>query len=142
MDGRKIGRRKMTKKIRVCYSTNWMGPVSIDWYRDRGLTKRVSSILEKDSPITGRKKGDVFEYDEITESYSAGRIDFWNPYNDSMYSDELGVPPMRSEDWRSFGEWLNEFVTTEILSLEELVKEYEKTNPSIRWDEEPDWKQK
>ena len=67
----------------IRYSTNWMGPVNTQWYKDRGLTRRVTRVLTEDSQLTGRKAGDSFEYDEITESYSAGRIDIYgtgDPY--------------------------------------------------------------
>jgi hypothetical protein len=128
------------QKIRVRYSTNMMGPWHLDWYRQRGLTKKVTKVLEKDSPWSDKKSGDVIEYDEITEHYAGGRIDFHNPYTDSMYSDEMGVPLMRAEDWSSFGNWLDNFETYDILNLEQLVNEYEKTNPPIRWWIEKDEK--
>jgi hypothetical protein len=40
---------------------------------------------------------------------------------------------MRTEDWRRFGDWLDDFTSETMLSLEELVDEYEKTNPKIVW---------
>lgn len=94
--------------FKITYSTNWMGPVSLDWYKDRGL-----------------------DYD--TEPYAAGRLDFYNPSGDSMYPDEIGVPPMRQEDWHRFSVWLYEFTSERVLTLAEIVEEYEKTNPKIRW---------
>ena len=126
----------MTKHI-IRYTTNQMGPWHLDWYRERGLTKRVTKVLDKDSPFSDKKKGDVVEYDEITEHYAGGRLDFWNPYSDSMYPDEMGVPLMRAEDWRSFGDWLNTYETDDVLTLEQLVYVYEQKNPPIRW-----WKEK
>ena len=39
----------------VRYSTNWMGPVNTKWYKDRGLTKRVSRTLTEDNPLTAEK---------------------------------------------------------------------------------------
>lgn len=118
-----------------------MGPISLDWYRERGFTKRVTKVLEEDSSIFDKKKGEVIEYDEITESYSGGRIDFWNPNIDSMYPDEMGVPPMRSEDWNSFSDWLDTFETDEVWELKQLVWLYERngSNPPIRWLETPAW---
>jgi len=123
----------MTKKIRVRYSTNCMGPWHLDWYRQRGLTKKVTKVLEKDSSWSDKKAGDVVELEEITEHYAGGRIDFHNPYTDSFYSDEMGVPLMRAEDWSRFGDWLDDFKCYDVLTLEDLVNEYEKTNPPIRW---------
>jgi hypothetical protein len=118
---------------RVRYSTNMMGPWHLDWYRERGLTKKVTKVLDKDSPFSDKKKGDVVEYDEITEHYAGGRIDFWNPNIDSMYPDEMGVPLMRAEDWRSFSDWLDIYETDDVLTLEQLVYVYELKNPPIRW---------
>jgi hypothetical protein len=122
--------------MKVRYSTNWMGVANMQWYRDRGLTKKVTKVLENDSIITTRKAGDIVEIEEITEPYSCGRLDFWNPYNDSMFSDELSVPPMRNEDWSSFGDWLDTFETDDVLNLDQLVELYEQTNPKIRWAKE------
>jgi uncharacterized protein YozE (UPF0346 family) len=93
---------------RVRYSTNFMGPISLNWYKDRGLNWE-------------------------TEPYSAGRLDFWNPFSDSMFSDEMSVPPMRSEDWHRLSKWLDTFSSEKVLTLDEIVEEYEKTNPKIRW---------
>jgi hypothetical protein len=124
-------------KHRIRYTTNQMGPWHLDWYRQRGLTRRVSKVLEKDSPFTDKKKGDVVEYEEITEHYAGGRIDFWNPNIDSMYPDEMGVPLMRAEDWNSFSDWLDIYETDDVLTLEQLVYVYEQKNPPIRW-----WKEK
>lgn len=92
----------------IRYSTNWMGPISQDWYSNRGL-------------------------DYEAEPYSAGRLDFHNPFEDSMYPDEIAVPPMRSEDWNSLSVWLDKFRSETVLTLDEIVQEYEKTNFKIRW---------
>ncbi len=35
----------------VRYSTNWMGVVNLQWYKDRGLTKRVTKTLTEDSKL-------------------------------------------------------------------------------------------
>lgn len=122
--------------MKVSYSTNWMGVANMRWYRDRGLTKKVTKILDKDSTFTDHKAGDVIELEEITESYSCGRLDFWNPNVDSKYPDEMGVPPMRSEDWHCFSDWLDTFETDDVLDLNQLVALYEQTNAKIRWAKE------
>ncbi len=124
---------------RVRYSTNWMGPISLNWYRDRGFTQKVTKILEQNSPISDKKKGDVVEYDEITVSYSGGRIDFFNPHNHSPYPDEMAVPLMRSEDWNRFSDWLSTFEPDEIWEFCQLVWMYEKANKKIEWYETPEW---
>ena len=70
----------------VTYSTNWMGPVNMKWYSDRGLTRKVSKLLEEDQRFGDLKAGDTWTYDEITTEYACGRIDirgldpekYWN----------------------------------------------------------------
>ena len=109
--------------MKIRYSTNWMGPVSLDWYKQRGLTK----------PEIMRVLGQDVEAIKITESYSAGRIDV----NDgSEYGDEIGVPPMRTGDWHLFSKWLETFETDDVWTLEQLVELYERVNPKIRWCKE------
>ena len=94
------------------YSTNWCGPVALWWYEERGLLNDKRQIIEH---------------------YSCGRLDVRGGDIESIYGDEIGVPPMRSEDWVSLGDWLDDFRTDTMWSLAEIVKEYEKTNPKIRW---------
>ena len=108
--------------MKIRYSTNWMGPISIDWYKQCGLTR----------PAFFRFKDQDVETVEITESYSAGRIDV---RDGSEYGDEISVPPMRTEDWHRFGEWLETFETDDVWTLEQLVELYERVNPKITWSE-------
>lgn len=120
----------------VRYSTNWMGPVSTSWYRDRGLTKRVTKVLEEDSLFSDKKAGEIVEYDEITEQYACGRIDVRGT-GLGHYGDEIGLAPMKSEDWHRFGEWLDKLVTDRMWSLKKLLEQYyAEGNPQIEWWEE------
>lgn len=112
-----------------------MGPVSLRWYEERGLTQKITKVLTEDSKITDRKAGDTIEYDEITERYSCGRIDVRGG-DTGPYGDEIGVPPMRSEDWETFGAWLETFETDDMWNLKQLVLMYERFNPKIRWADE------
>lgn len=116
----------------VRYSTNWMGVANLQWYRDRGLTKRVSKTLTKDSELTGRKAGDIVECDEITEHYACGRIDCRGE-DLGIYGDEIGLPPMKVEHWNRFSAWLETFETDFMWPLENLVWLYEQKNPKIEW---------
>ena len=102
-----------------------MGPISIDWYKSRGLTIKTSVTW----------KGNTVETDEITEHYSGGRIDV---YDGSDYGDEISVPVMKSEDWHRFGDWLETFETDDVWTLEQLVELYERNNPKITWWKEND----
>ena len=116
----------------IRYSTNWMGVINLQWYIDRGLTRRVTRTLTEDSKLTGRKAGESFEYDEILQSYSCGRIDC---RGDSLgpFGAEIGVDPMKDSSWGRFGKWLETVETDDLWTMEDLVKQYEKTNPKIEW---------
>ena len=116
----------------VRYSTNWMGVASLQWYRDRGLIKRATMTLTEDSTLTGRKAGESFEYDEVIQGYSCGRIDCRGE-DVGQFGAEIGVDPMKDESWAQFGKWLNTFETDFMWSLEELVEFYERNNPKIEW---------
>jgi len=122
----------------VSYSTNWMGPASMNWYRDRGLTYKVTEVLKEDRKFfpKGLGAGDVWEYEEITTHYSCGRIDI---RDDSKYGyegwDEYGVEPMHAEDWGMLSEWLDHHITPELWTYEDLIDTFEKKHlkRKIRW---------
>lgn len=114
----------------IRYSTNWMGPINLQWFLDRGYAHKETKVLEEDFIWSDKKAGDTIEVTIIDEHYSAGRIDV---YGEEEYPDEIDLPPMRSEDWNTFSEWLETFETDFAWSLEELVWFYEKYNPKIRW---------
>jgi len=116
----------------IRYSTNWMGVASMQWYRDRGLIKRVTKTLTEDSPLTGRKAGESFEYDEVIQGYSCGRIDCRGE-DLGQFVDEIGLDPMKDESWARFGKWLNTFETDFVWTLDQLVELYERANPKIEW---------
>ena len=118
--------------MKIRYSTNWMGPVSMNWYEQRGLVETKMITLEEDSTFSGLKAGDQYESKEITTHYSCGRIDIMG--TDDPHGDEIGVPPMRSEDWARFGDWLETFETDDVWTLEQLVELYERDNPKITWE--------
>lgn len=65
------------------------------------------------------------------DQWSCGRIDVSG--TGDMFGTEIGVPHMLSSDWIVFGLWLRDFASQKLLSLKELVAEYEKTNPKITW---------
>lgn len=66
------------------------------------------------------------------DQWSGGRIDV-SGVEDEPFGFELSAPTMLSSDWVRFGAWLKDFSSPELLSLQELVAEYEKTNPTITW---------
>jgi hypothetical protein len=129
------------------YSTNWMGPAGLWWYQERGLTKMVTHVCESEEIRDMLRKrypeievGDGYEIEEVAEHYSCGRIDVRGGNTDIYYGDEIGVPPMQSEDWGRFGYWLDTVETDFMWTLDELVEMYERSNPKIRWakDEKDD----
>ena len=118
----------------ITYSTNMMGPLSMDWFRNNGFTETVTKILEHDSIVFPHlKKGDEYTYESIKVYWFGGRIDIRG--TDYSYGEELSLPVMRGEDWYTFSEWLDTFETTEVWTLDQIVEEYEKTNSKIRWFE-------
>ena len=115
-----------------------MGPISTDWYRDRGLTYKVSKVLEEGQTFypKGYKAGDVWEYDEITTHYAGGRIDIHGLDPEQYYggSDEYGLPVMHGEDWNALSDWLDEFESEEKVPYDELIALFEKDyGKKIRW---------
>ena len=121
----------------ISYSTNWMGPVNMDWFRERGLTKTVREVLEEDQVFGKLKKGEVFEYEEITENYSAGRIDIRDDTKHGYDGwDEYSLSPMRTEDWNALSDYLWDLTTEELLPYDTLIEQFEEHyGKKIRWME-------
>ena len=119
----------------ITYSTNWMGPVNMEWYRERNLTVSKTVVQEEDSKITSRKKGDIYEVEEITEHWAGGRIDIRGVPNEP-WGLEYGVAPMHGEDWNALGDYLEGLTTEELLSYNELIEQFETHyGKKIRWAE-------
>ena len=114
-----------------------MGPISMDWYRKRGLTYKVSKVLEEGQTFypNGYKAGDVWEYDDITVHYAGGRIDIRDDSKEGYDGwDEYGVSPMQAEDWNAFGDWLWDLETEKKVPYDELIRLFEKDyGKKIRW---------
>ena len=109
-----------------------MGPVSLDWYRTRGLTKVEHKVATEDSMLYNHSER--YTSETITTYYSCGRIDVHNVPGEP-YGDEIGVPPMLSTDWAMFSHWLDDVQTVSIWTLKDLVEAYEhQTNSKITWD--------
>ena len=116
----------------IRYSTNWMGPVNTDWYRERNLTVTKTVVQKEDSKITSRKKGDIYEVVEITQQWAGGRIDIRGE-GLGPYGEEMGLPIMRADCYNSFSDWLDTVETDDVWTLAQLVELYERDNPSIIW---------
>ena len=116
-----------------------MGPISMDWYRKRGLTHKVSVVLEEGRIVypKGLGPGDVWEYDEITTHYAGGRIDIHGLDPEEYYNgtDEYGLDIMHGEDWNALSDWLDEFESEEKVPYDELIALFEKDyGKKIRWE--------
>lgn len=94
----------------IHYSTNWMGPVSSDWYKQRGITDRCC----------------------------AGRIDI-RGVPDEPWGLEYGLPPMLAESWGWLSDWLDDFESETLLEFDELIARFEReTGHKIMWIQEED----
>lgn len=119
----------------ITYSTNMMGPVSMAWYRERGLTKKVREVLEEGQTIYPKDlgPGDVWEYEVVTTYYAGGRIDI-RGVPDEPWGLEYGVAPMHGEDWNALGDYLWDLTTEELLSYNALIEQFETHyGKKIRW---------
>ena len=117
--------------MKVRYSTNWMGPATVQWYRSRGLVRVETHTQEEDCKFTNREAGDQYDLEVITQRYSCGRIDVMG--TGDPHGEEIAVPAMTSEDWARFGNWLDTFETDDVWTLAQLVELYERANPKITW---------
>jgi len=108
-----------------------MGPATLEWYRQRGLTLVDERVATEDSMFYN--KGETYTSEIITTSYSCGRIDV-RGVPDEPYGLEIGVPPMLTSDWQRFGRWLDGVQTVAVWTLEDLVAAYEhRNNTKITW---------
>ena len=116
----------------ITYSTNWMGPVNTDWYRERNLTVKKTVVQKEDSKFTRRKKGDIYEVEEVTQQWAGGRIDIRGE-GLGIYGEEMSLPIMHRDCYNHFSEWLDTVETEDVWTLAQLVEMYEKDNPKIIW---------
>jgi len=108
------------------------------WFRENGYTRTVTKTLNSDSKISDKKAGDTVETEEITEYWYGGRIDVYGLPDDEYYcgKSEMDLPIMDGPSYAGFSEWLEKFETDTMWTLSQLVEEYEKSNPKIRWHDE------
>jgi len=116
-----------------------MGPVSMKWYSDRGLTRKVSEVLEEDQRFGDLKAGDTWTYDEITTNYACGRIDIYGLDPEKFYNgcDEYSLSPMHREDWYALSDFLDRLSGEKVLPYESLIMLFEaQYGRKIRWSTE------
>lgn len=97
----------------VTYFLNWMGPISKQWYTDRGLT----------------------------DNYSAGRIDIRDSSKEGYEGwDEYAVPPMKDTSWGKLSDWLSDLETEEVVGYYRLIEMFEQqTRHKIEWWKDEPW---
>lgn len=135
----------------VSYSTNWMGPVTMDWYIERGLTHKVEHVVESElirdilrtSPkmnLPDIEIGDTYELEEIHTNYSAGRIDIRDSSKEGYDGwDEYAVPPMKDTSWGKLSDWLWDLETEEVVGYYRLIEMFEQqTRHKIEWWKDED----
>ena len=112
----------------ISYFLNWMGPLTNQWYEERGL-------LKVDGEIYVERLGVTIPNYTITQEYATGRVDVSGLDPDEYYDGktEYSAPMMKKESWYGFSYFLKELKTNELYSFDELVKEYEKNNSKIEW---------
>ena len=136
----------------VSYSTNWMGPATMDWYRDRGLTHMVEQTCESELIRNALRTskvlnypdieiGDTYEIEDVKVHYSAGRIDVRDATKYGYTGwDEYAVSPMHAEDWGALSDWLWDLETDTQWTYEQLIDTFEKKclKRKIRWWKDED----
>lgn len=122
------------------YSTNWMGPISMDWYHKRGLVKHVWKKVDSEFVANLRRLdiGDSYMIEEITTHYAGGRIDIRDDSKEGYAGwNEYAVAPMHAEDWNALGDWLWDLETEELWAYEKLISAFEEHyGKKIRWANE------
>lgn len=129
----------------VTYSTNWMGPISMDWYHKRGLVKYVWKKVDSEFVANLRRLdiGDSYMVEEITTHYCAGRIDIRDDSKEGYDGcDEYSVAPMHAADWCALSYWLANVETVDPWPYEILIEWFEKCyGKKIRWAKDlEDWR--
>lgn len=125
----------------VTYSLNWMGPVSLSWFRDRGLLTEVEHVVETEflANLTGMPVGTTYLREEVTDYWYGGRIDIYGLPEEDYYCGtyEYGLPVMHYSSWNLLNKWLEDFKSESLISYSKLINTFEKdTKHKIRWEKD------
>jgi len=99
----------------ISYSTNFMGPISLQWYRDRGIDPKL-------------------------QQYAGGRIDVYGVNEDDHYAGTtaIGLPVMKAQCFNNLSAFLRDFTSSSLLSYNELLTLYYAAgNPEIEYAPDP-----
>ena len=122
----------------ITYDTNWMGPISKNWYAERGLLHKVNRIANANqAKFLKINEGDEFTVLEVTTHYAGGRIDIRDHTKEGYDGwNEYAVMPMHGEDWNALSDFLLELETQTVLPYQELIDLFEADyGRKIRWAE-------
>lgn len=104
----------------ISYSTNFMGPISLQWYRNRGIP-----FVDKSTPAV---------------MYAGGRIDVYGVSEDDYYEGKtaISLPVMTASSFNAFSTFLSNFKSDTILNYDQLVTLYLAAgNTAIEYAPEP-----
>jgi len=114
-----------------------MGPISMDWFTERGLTHFITETVESEmiSKIKDLPIGATYEIETVHTHYAGGRIDI---RDSSKYCydgwSEYAVAPMHGNSWNLLSDWLWDLETTEVWDYERLISTFEgETGHKIQW---------
>lgn len=99
----------------ISYSTNFMGPISLQWYRDRGIDHKL-------------------------QQYAGGRIDVYDLNEDDYYAGRtaIGLPIMKAHCFNALSDFLRGFKSSELLSYDDIIAlYYADGNPQIEYAPQP-----
>ena len=126
----------------VSYSTNYMGPISMDWFRERGLTHFITKTVESEliSEIKDLPIGATYEIETTHTQYAGGRIDIRDSSKEGYDGwDEYAVPPMKDTSWGKLSDWLWDLETEEVVGYYRLIEMFEQqTRHKIEWWKDED----
>ena len=90
----------------ISYSTNFMGPISLQWYRDRGIP-----FIDKGTPAV---------------TYAGGRIDVYGVSEYEFYEGKtaIALPIMAASSFNTFSVFLQDVKTHKLLKYDQLVELY------------------
>ena len=111
----------------ISYSTNFMRPITLKWYEDRGL-------VEKGTPYWSETLQKEVSATRITKDYCCGRIDIYGS-PDSLYNEEISVPVMSADSWNKLSLWLDGYYTEEI-DWDVINTFQEQTGHTVDWWED------
>jgi hypothetical protein len=88
-----------------------MGPVSLQWYRDRGIDHKL-------------------------QQYAGGRIDVYGVNENDYYAGKtaIGLPIMKAQCFNALSDFLRGFTSSELLRYDDLIALYYAAgNPQIEY---------